>query len=588
MSIPRNLALFAENITSGGVLNTTGGGTGTTTLTGTGNLVLSNNPVLVAPALGTIASGVATNLTGLPLTTGVTGILSVANGGSGVSTSTGTGNNVLSNNATLVAPVLGTPASGVATNLTGLPLTTGVTGTLPIANGGTNATTATGSAGQLQYLTSLTGGSARTYQAKFADVTSVKDFGAKGDGTTDDTTAVQAAITAGGFIYFPPGTYKLSSQITYTMPASFSSINIFGAGAEVTRLVWAAGGGMIINHIGQYNSTRVRDLCFQVSAANTGTALQLYQTVGVANPADSAPSEVTNCIFRGSDAYAGVYCWAVGVQAYSVSNVNFNGCGFFGTNASAGIGVLLSSISGTYPGGVYNFQSCFFNFINYGIDYGNYVQGVTVNQCNFTGAQQGIIALASLTALDQLVVTNSQFECSINGILTATAIPNTQISGCLFIPGLASSNTGINLQQGGLFTIVGNSFNPLGTPTGATGISIGATVNSWPGTIVGNTIYGMSNAGIVLGASASRILVQSNTYLTNATNVVNSGSNNLIYDGGYAYTVSILPTVGSYPYVGLFVTDATVTASGNFGAAVTGGGANKVPVYSDGTNWRIG
>ena len=72
-----------------------------------------------AIGLGTPAAFVATNVTGLPLTTGITGTLPVTNGGTGVTTSTGSGNNVLSTSPTLVTPALGTPSALVGTNITG-------------------------------------------------------------------------------------------------------------------------------------------------------------------------------------------------------------------------------------------------------------------------------------------------------------------------------------------------------------------------------------------------------------------------------------------------------------------------------------
>lgn len=106
-----------------------------------------------ATVLGTPGSGTLTNCTGLPISSGISGLASnvaaflatpnSANFASAVTDETGTGLLVFNTSPTFVTPVLGTPASGTLTNCIGLPVGS-LIGTLPVSSGGTGVTSSTG------------------------------------------------------------------------------------------------------------------------------------------------------------------------------------------------------------------------------------------------------------------------------------------------------------------------------------------------------------------------------------------------------------------------------------------------------------
>lgn len=98
MSIPRNLSVLALNISAGGVLSVAGGGTGVSTSTGTGANVLSTSPTLVTPLLGTPTSGNFStgtftwptfNQNTTGTAAGLSAILSASSGGTGAATLAG-------------------------------------------------------------------------------------------------------------------------------------------------------------------------------------------------------------------------------------------------------------------------------------------------------------------------------------------------------------------------------------------------------------------------------------------------------------------------------------------------------------------
>ena len=532
------LTVTKTNGTSFSALATTTPGTGVATALGV-NTGSAGAFVVNGGALGTPSSGTLTNATGLPVSTGISGL------GTGVATA------LAVNVGTAGAPVvnggaLGTPSSGTLTNATGLPIATGVSGLgTGVATAAANATNAASGLVALDASANLQLGSTNVY--KISTDNGISRLGAAslaiGNGTAGDFT---------GSLKFTNAT--LAGTLTFTT----GTATIYPTDANSLALGFSSGSSVVVR-----SNSGTEGLWVQkgigLSTSNGAGSPSTY----IITPASAAVQ------FGQADAAAPV-AQTLQVQSVVAGTTNTAGANFTiqgskGTGNANGGDIIFKtynagSSGSSNPTPYYSSKmkgSATIGWFRVGYNGTDYVGIGSVNAA-FPDVQvyaNGAIGWSTNAAIDSGTYDLWLRRGAANTLTVGppdAASPTAQTFTAQNVVAGTSNTAGAN------FTIAGSK----GTGTGAGG----------------SLIFRVAPAGTTgtsQNAHSTALTIDSTSLATFAGAVKTLST-----------TVSALPSASTAGAgARAFVTDATATT---FLSTVAGGGSNKVPVVSDGANWLIG
>lgn len=424
----------------------------------------------------------------------------------------------------------------------------------------------TGGGNLVGYKRLATGTVNRTVYEKLSDVVSVKDFGAKGDGATDDAAAFNKAFAAANSVYVPPGRYYINSNLVNINKV----LDLFGDGISSSILVFGTSVTLGILHDATsiISPLFIRDIALKT--LRTITSVQGAGAICVSavwpetflRRADFK-SVIDNVQFGDSDpANAG---WAQSLIFTQGQNVVVSNCIFTGQPTVDGAAATpsdktRSSAGIVWQGGVYPTElkvtDCFFyNFyqavLATGAPEGLYFKGVTCVDCgyginiNVTTFSPGIGG-GSAKFRPLLNIDGCHFSCWYTGV-SADGFIQSMIHDNLFY---ASSNAGqnsvcLNINNAGSMHVHDNVFVQF---TNGGFKAQGLVVNNANGVFISSNEFAVGfDECIRLGPGATNCRLFKNQFNGSVitADVVDNGPQNFTGSRGCLYSASSPPLIAS-------------------------------------------